>query len=56
VLLADRPDLRGHAVYACGSEAMTASALAVLSREAGLAEDQFHADAFVPVSQALAPA
>lgn len=56
VLLADRPDLRGHAVYACGSEAMTSSALAVLSRAAGLAEDQFHADAFVPVSQALASA
>lgn len=49
-LLADRGDLREHEVYACGSEAMTSAALAALSREAGLPEDQFHADAFVPVT------
>jgi NAD(P)H-flavin reductase/ferredoxin len=55
-LLADRPDLREHQVYACGSEAMTSSALATLSREAGLPEDQFHADAFVPVSETLTAA
>jgi NAD(P)H-flavin reductase/ferredoxin len=49
-LLSDRGDLREHDVYACGSEAMTASALAMLSRQAGLPEERFHADAFVPVS------
>lgn len=53
-LLADRADLRKHAVYACGSETMTAAALAALARDAGLPEDQFHADAFVPVSGVLA--
>jgi NAD(P)H-flavin reductase/ferredoxin len=53
-LLADRGDLQNHEVYACGSEAMTAAALATLSREAGLPEGQFHADAFVPVSGVLA--
>lgn len=47
-LLADRGDLRQHDVYACGSEAMTSSALAALSRQAGLPEERFHADAFVP--------
>jgi CDP-4-dehydro-6-deoxyglucose reductase len=51
VLLTDRPDLSAHQVYACGSEAMTSSALATLSREAGLPEDQFHADAFVPITE-----
>ncbi|MGH3168321.1 MAG: hypothetical protein ACRDN0_20860, partial [Trebonia sp.] len=55
-LLADRPDLRGHEVYACGAEAMTSSALATLSRAAGLPEDQFHADAFVAVPKALTTA
>lgn len=50
VLLADRGDLRAHEVYACGSAKMTSDALATLSREAGLPEDQFHAEAFVPVS------
>jgi hypothetical protein len=35
---------------------MTAAALATLSREAGLPEGQFHADAFVPVSGVLASA
>jgi NAD(P)H-flavin reductase/ferredoxin len=55
-LLADRPDLRGHEVYACGSEAMTSAALATLSREAGLDGERFHADAFVPVSEALTAA
>jgi NAD(P)H-flavin reductase/ferredoxin len=49
-LLADRGDVREHDVYACGSEAMTSSALAVLSRDAGLPEERFHADAFVPAS------
>lgn len=55
-LLADRPDLRGHQVYACGSEAMTSAALATLAREAGLPESQFHADAFVPIPEALTAA
>jgi len=49
-LLADRPDLRGHQVYACGSAPMTRDALATLSSQAGLRADRFHADAFVAVS------
>ena len=52
-LLVGRPDLRDHRVYACGSEAMTAAARATLSRTAGLPEDQFHADAFVPVAEVV---
>lgn len=55
-LLADQPDLRGHEVYACGSEAMTSAALATLAREVGLPESQFHADAFVPIPGALTAA
>ena len=55
-LLADRPDLRDSHVYACGSEAMTSSALVLLAREAGLPEDRFHADAFVAVSAAVTAA
>lgn len=47
--LADHPDLRTHSVYACGSEAMTSGA-AKLCAEAGLPDDRFHADAFVPAT------
>lgn len=52
--LADHPDLRGHRVYACGNEAMTTGAFAALSRNAGLAEEHFQADAFVPAADPLA--
>ena len=55
-LLADHPDLRGHEVYACGGAAMTSSALALLSRAGGLPDERFHADAFVPAADELAPA
>lgn len=51
--LADHPDLSGHEVYACGSEAMTTTALATLTEQAGLREDRFHADAFVPAAEAV---
>lgn len=50
--LADHPDLTGHAVYACGGEAMTASARTALVEQAGLPADRFHADAFVPAAEA----
>jgi NAD(P)H-flavin reductase/ferredoxin len=46
--LADYPDLSTHQVYACGNQAMTEDALDLLGREAGLTEDRFHCDAFVP--------
>lgn len=54
-VLADHPDLSGHQVYACGSQAMTASAATALAAHAGLSDDQFHADAFVPAAEALSP-
>lgn len=50
VALAEHPELGGYEVYACGSEAMTSTARATLSTRGGLAEDRFHADAFVPVA------
>jgi CDP-4-dehydro-6-deoxyglucose reductase, E3 len=46
-VLADHPDLRGHEVYACGSEAMTQSARDLLAGQGGLPPERFHADAFV---------
>jgi NAD(P)H-flavin reductase/ferredoxin len=46
-VLADYPDLRGHDVYACGSEAMIVSARDVLTARGGLPGERFHADAFV---------
>lgn len=46
--LADYPDLSSHQVYASGNQAMTEDALDLLNREAGLSEDRFHCDAFVP--------
>ncbi|GAB2998885.1 2Fe-2S iron-sulfur cluster-binding protein [Amycolatopsis acidiphila] len=53
-VLADFHDLGDHEVFACGSEAMTTTALATLTREAGLPADRFHADAFVPAAEAVA--
>jgi CDP-4-dehydro-6-deoxyglucose reductase len=46
-VLADHPDLHGHDVYACGSEAMTTAAQALLAARGGLPDAQFHADAFL---------
>jgi len=46
-LLATQPDLAHTAVYACGSDAMIRSSKASL-RAAGLPENRFFADAFVP--------
>lgn len=44
---ADHPDLTGHRVYACGSEAMVYSAATALTDECGLDPDRFRSDAFV---------
>lgn len=46
--LADYPDLSGHQIYAAGNLAMTHEVLDLLSHEAGLTEDRYHCDAFVP--------
>lgn len=54
VALADHPDLSGHVVYACGSEAMVTTARNTLTAKAGLRDDRFHADAFVPIAGRLA--
>jgi len=54
VLLARRPDLSNAAVYACGSDAMIHSARAALT-QAGMAEQQFHSDAFVCSSPTTTP-
>lgn len=37
-----------HSVYACGNQAMTEAAHDVLITKAGLADEHFHADAFLP--------
>jgi NAD(P)H-flavin reductase/ferredoxin len=50
VAVADHPDLAGHQVYACGSEAMTIAALDTMRRERELDPERFHADAFVPAA------
>ncbi|MCP2254295.1 CDP-4-dehydro-6-deoxyglucose reductase [Prauserella aidingensis] len=47
VAMADYPDLSGHSVYACGSEAMVHTAVDDLARECGLDLERFHSDAFV---------
>jgi NAD(P)H-flavin reductase len=46
-VVAEHPELGGYDVYACGSEAMTTGAQALLTEQAGLPEAQFHADAFL---------
>lgn len=53
VALAENPDLTGHEVYACGSQAMTDTAFTTLTRKAGLPENRFHADVFLPVGPSL---
>lgn len=53
--LADYPDLSSYQVYASGNQAMTEDAWDLLSREAGLSEDRFHCDAFVPSADADGP-
>lgn len=49
-VLAKHPDLTGHEVYACGKEAMTTTAFTTLTHKAGLPEDRFHADTFIPIA------
>lgn len=53
VFLSERPVLANAQVYACGSEAMITSARTQLLA-AGLAPGQFHSDAFVASTSALA--
>lgn len=53
ILLNERPILENFHVYACGSEAMIASARSQLLA-AGLAPGQFHSDAFVASTSAVA--
>ncbi len=47
-VLADHPDLSGHAVYASGNPVMVAAARAACTELHGLDAGSFHADAFVP--------
>ena len=49
-VLQDCPDLSGHQVYACGVPAMVDAARAEFTAHAGLPEDEFYADAFVPAA------
>jgi CDP-4-dehydro-6-deoxyglucose reductase len=49
-VLQDFPDLSGHQVYACGTPAMVDAARADFTARAGLPEDEFYADAFVPAA------
>lgn len=53
ILLNERPILENIQVYACGSEAMISSARSQLLA-AGLAPSQFHSDAFVASTSAVA--
>lgn len=53
-VLADFPDLSGHQVYACGNPVMTSAAHADFARLAGMAEADFHCDAFVSSGNAVA--
>jgi len=49
-VLQDLPDLSGHQVYACGTPAMVDAARTDFIARAGLPEDEFYADAFVPAA------
>ena len=46
-VLQDLPDLSGYQVYACGAPIVVDSAQAAYTRQAGLPEDEFYADAFI---------
>ena len=50
-VIAAYPDLSGHEVYACGNPAMISEARALLVGRAGLADERFHADPFVPSAE-----
>ena len=43
----DYPDMRGHDVYACGSEAMVSAAQTLLTNQCNLPAEAFYADAFL---------
>ena len=45
-VMADWPDLSGHAVYACGAPVMVEAAQRDFTQQCGLPEDAFFADAF----------
>lgn len=49
--LARYPNLREYEVYACGNPGMIDDARALLTGSAGLAEDNFYADPFVPAGE-----
>ena len=53
--IARYPDLRGHEVYACGNPDMVEDARALMTASAGLAEDNFYADPFVPAGDPVPP-
>jgi CDP-4-dehydro-6-deoxyglucose reductase len=53
-VLQDFPDLCDYQVYACGTPAMVDAARADFTTRAGLPEDEFYADAFVPAASAAA--
>ena len=46
-VLQDLPDLSAYQVYACGAPIVVDSAKAAYTRQAGLPEDEFYADAFI---------
>ncbi len=54
-LMADRPDLSGHRVYACGAPAMIEAARQDLTARCGLPEEAFFADAFTFAADARKP-
>lgn len=55
-VIADYPELGASQIYACGSQAMTETALDTLMRERDLDPERFHADAFVPAIPAFSDA
>jgi CDP-4-dehydro-6-deoxyglucose reductase len=54
-VLADWPDLSGHEVYACGAPVMVTAARHDFTRQAGLPEEFFYADAFTSEADKHSP-
>lgn len=55
-VLDDFADLSGHQVYACGAPIVVDSARTAYTRQGGLPEDEFYADAFTSEADKHAPA